>query len=47
MVTLQPFLINPDFDKPVLLTNPHKKLCQMATNVKIPIQIDSIIQLIQ
>ena len=45
----QSFLINPDFDDPVFLTNMHKNESQMRTkfNVKIPMQIDSIIQPIQ
>ena len=43
----QSLLNNPVFDNPVLLTNPHKTYYQMATNVKILVQIDSIIQSIQ
>ena len=47
LTILQSFLINPVFDIPILLTNLHKNVCQMGINVKIPIQIDSIIRILR
>ena len=41
---IRSFLVNPVCDNPVLLTNEHKNVYQMGTNVKIHIPIDSIIQ---